>query len=129
MARMAEAICLQCGNKKSIPWKKCRQCRYDPRHDADPDALVKSVYLSVGRYDDQVEQVRYRSELDDISIKIERGEQLFFSEVELVRLRKQKVLVESIPDSAVLGALIRLFLPAVGFIALMFGLIHLLSWK
>jgi len=46
---------------------------------------------------------------------------------ELDRLRKQKHLVEAVPMSAVWGAVFRFFLPAVIFLAILWGLVILLE--
>lgn len=121
---MAEAICLRCGGSKSTPWEKCERCGYDPG--ADEEALVKSVYLSTGRFTEARDKVRYRMELDRIGAAIEANEQPIFAESELARLRAQKALIERIPPSAAWNAVLRLFLPAAGFLILLFGVAYLI---
>lgn len=108
---MAKAICPRCGTPKKRPWKKCSNCGLDPAH--DEDALVKSVYLSVERFEDGGDRRRYSKELDDLTVRIRAGESPSFDPEVLNRLRKQKRLVESVPSSAVWGAVFRLFLPAI----------------
>ncbi len=121
---MAEAVCLRCGDKKPAPWRKCKRCRYDPR--GDEDALVKSVYLSVGRFTDPTEQGGYRVELDRLATGIERGEPPTFPKSELDRLRAQKELFDRVGLLPVWGAVFRLFLPAIGLLILLFGIAYVL---
>ena len=121
---MAEAICIRCGTPKKLPWQTCKRCRFDPS--GDDESLVKSVYLSLGRYSKAEQKERYRSELDRIALALANGEPPMYIEQELVRLRAQKKLVERIPQSAVWGAVIRQFLPAVAMIVVIFLLIYAL---
>ena len=122
---MAEAICLRCGNRKKAPWERCKRCGYDPTAN-DEESLVKSVYLSVGRFADLTDKERYRKELDQIAGDIERGDHPVFIESELVRLRAQRITTERIPSSAAWGAVLRLFLPAVGLLLLLFGIAYVI---
>jgi len=108
---MVNALCPRCGTPKKRPWKQCSSCGLDPAH--DEDALVKSVYLSVERFEDGDDRRRYSKELDDLAVRIRAGESPAFDPAVLNRLRKQKQLVESVPASAVWGAVFRLFLPAI----------------
>jgi hypothetical protein len=121
---MAEAICIRCGNKKSTPWEKCGRCGYDPSR--DEDALVKSVYLSVGRFRESAAKDRYRTNLDQIGEALEAGEQPAFQESELARLKAEKAFVESVRPSAAWAAILRLFLPAVGLLILLFGIAYMI---
>lgn len=111
---------MQCGNKKATPWEACPKCGFDPT--TNEDALVKSVFLSVGRFSKASAKARYRKALDGISATIERGEAPPFEEGELMRLKRQKALVERVPASMAWEAVVRLFLPAIGIIALLFVL-------
>lgn len=110
--------------EKSTPWEKCERCGYDPSR--DEEGLVKSVYLSVGRFTEPRDKARYRTELDRIGAAIEGGEQATFQEAELARLRAQKSLVGRIKPSAPWGAVVRLFLPAIGLLILLFGMAYLI---
>lgn len=121
---MAEAVCIRCGARKSAPWRVCDRCGYDPT--IDDDALLKSVYLSAGRFSEPDKKKRYRSELDRIAVSIEQGKQPTFDEVELLRLKAQKALVGSVPTSVVWRAVLRFFLPAIGLLILLFGLAYLI---
>jgi hypothetical protein len=114
---MAYALCPRCGTSKKRAWAMCRNCGLDPAD--DEEALVKSVYLSVGRFDDGDDRRRYREELDELGARIRAGESPAFDEAELERLRKQKRLVESVPASAVWGAVFRLFLPVIIVVAVL----------
>lgn len=109
---MAEAICLRCGAAKSRPWQKCRRCGFSP--EADQDCLVKSVYLSVARFDDSARAAEYEAVLDVVGKRIRAGHEPEFDLAELDRLAKQREVVESVPMSAVWGALFRFFLPGLG---------------
>jgi hypothetical protein len=121
---MAEAICVRCGNKKSTPWEKCGRCDCDPSR--DEDTLVKSVYLSVGRFREPNAKARYRTDLDRISDALEAGEQPTFQEGELARLKAEKAFVESVRPSVAWAAILRLFLPALGFLMLLFGIAYMI---
>lgn len=107
----ADALCARCGSAKRRPWRKCGQCGLDPSD--DEELLVQSVYLSVERFEDGGDRRRYGKELDDLTVRIRAGESPSFDPEVLNRLRKQKRLVESVPSSAVWGAVFRLFLPAI----------------
>jgi hypothetical protein len=79
----------------------------------DEETLVKSVYLSTGRYEDGNDQIRYETELLQVAEAIKNGENVGYEEGDLARLRKEKSLVEQFsPWRAVL----RFFLPAILFI-------------
>jgi hypothetical protein len=121
---MAKAICVQCGIRKSAPWKKCRHCGYDPAK--DEEGLVQSVYLSLGRFEDPERQQQYANELDELATEIQRGARPAFDQVELERLVKQKAEFESIPPSAPWTALFRFFLPAIGLLAVLYAILFLL---
>lgn len=122
---MADAICLRCGFEKSAPWKKCKRCEFDPA--GDEEALIRSVYLSVGRFSDSEEVAAYRLELDHVGHGIERGDKPIFLEREIARLRSEKRSFEQVPISAVWGAVFRLFFPAIGFLFVLFLLLFLLK--
>jgi len=108
---MVNALCTGCGTPKNKPWKRCRGCGLDPTQ--DEDVLVKSVYLSVERFQDGDDRRRYAKQLDELGVRMRAGEEPAFEPAALEKLRKQKRLVESVPNSAVWGAVFRLFLPAI----------------
>ncbi len=108
---MPDAICLRCAAEKPRPWTTCGGCGFDPR--IDDVSLIKSVYLSVERFDDADRRKTYQLELTALAESIRRGDRIAFDEADLPRLRRQKDLVESVPSSAVWSAVVRLFLPAV----------------
>lgn len=123
---MEMAICIRCGAKKKRPYHKCRSCGLDPK--GDEAALVRSVYLSTGRYEDPDEAGRYVEELERHAAAIRAGQEVAYDEDELARLRRQKHLVESVPFSAVLGAMFRSFLPGILLLAGILALCLLLAW-
>lgn len=84
---MQEAVCIVCGEGKSSPWKVCKSCRFDPK--SSPDALVKSVYLSTGRYDDQMHKNIYRNDLSKISKEIRSGFSIYYEDSDIIRLKNQ----------------------------------------
>ncbi len=114
---MPSAICISCGARKRTAYQRCRRCGFDPTK--DDTSLVKSVYLSTGRYysgseteGEAAEQARYSTELDHIAELLESGHEIEYDADELARLREQLRLVRSVPRIAVWGAVFRLFLPA-----------------
>lgn len=123
-ASSMNAVCIKCGAFKNAPWKTCSRCHLDPtQREGD---LLRSVYLSVGRFADPEEQKRYRETLVEIARGIEGGQLPEFDAAELERLRKEKVLVDSVPARAVWGAVIRMFVPAILFLLLLFLVLLLL---
>ncbi len=114
---MAKAICLRCGGAKRRPWQTCRRCGFTP--ETDPEDLIKSVYLSVGRFDDADRSTVYEAELEALAGVIRAGQPLEFDPEELARLREQKRVVESIPMAAVWGAVFRFLLPGFALLAVL----------
>jgi len=88
--------------------------------------LVKSVYLSLGRYDTEEERTRYRAELDTISRQLGAGEEIKFDRAELERLRRQKADVDSTGDWSLFRYLVRLFLPGIVIVLLLIGILYAL---
>lgn len=91
---MPEAVCIVCGEGKSSPWKVCKACKFDPK--ARSDALIKSVYLSTGRYDNQICKDEYRNELSRISEDIKSGFTISYDESDIVRLNNQMNTVNNV---------------------------------
>jgi hypothetical protein len=90
---------------------------------ADEETLIKSVYLSVGRFAEPADKERYRVELDGLGTEIKRGVEPAFVETELARLARQRNDVGAVRPLAAWGAVFRLFLPAMVLLALLFGLV------
>lgn len=105
------AICVRCGQAKGLPWETCSRCGLNP--ELDEETLVRSVYLSTGRYDDERRQRRYREELKGYAARIERGEAIEYDPAEMQRLREQKAAVEAFSPAR---ALFRIFLPGLLFL-------------
>jgi hypothetical protein len=121
---VADAVCVKCGAPKPQAWSRCGGCAFDPSD--DNESLVRSVYLSVGRFDDEASADAYRRELDSIGATLQKGQTISFDEDELIRLRAQKRTFESIPVSAVWRTIVmRILLPAVLFIGGLFALPYL----
>ena len=118
------AICLKCGSNKSQPCERCEACSFRPSENSDD--LVKSVYLSLGRYDTEEERTRYRAELDTISRQLGAGEEIKFDRAELERLRRQKADVDSTGDWSLFRYLVRLFLPGIVIVLLLIGILYAL---
>ena len=122
---MADAICVKCGASKPRPFSRCPTCEFDPS--GDDESLVRSVYLSAGRFDDERAADAYRRELDSLGAVLRAGKTIAFDPDELMRLRMQKAAVGGIPPSAVWEAiLLKLFLPAALFVGALLGLGYLL---
>jgi len=117
---MLQAICVRCGSPKGQPWVKCDHCTLDPS--SDDEALVRSVYLSTGRFQTREQQHAWSKELETISSAIRNGDQPAFDEAELRRLRRQKRSVDTVPTAAVWGAFARFLLPGVIFMLALFAL-------
>lgn len=123
---MAKAICVNCGAKKSAPWKPCKACGLDPQ--GDEELLLRSVYLSLGRFEDETDQERYGQELDKIGRAIAGGEAFLFEPGELTRLRSQLRAFQQIPLSAVLWTLFLWALPGLLIIIGLWGVGLLIDW-
>jgi hypothetical protein len=121
VSRKPKALCLRCGAAKATPWATCRRCKFNP--EGDEDALVKSVYLSEGRFEDPDEQERYRTELQHMAEELSAGHPIIFEPDELRRLLEQKRLVESIRPAAAFKALFKYFLPVILFVVVLWGLV------
>lgn len=91
---MVEAICIRCGEGKTYPWKKCSFCGLDPN--LNDDLIIKSVYLSEGRFDEEDDRILYREYLKNISLKIKNGQEFIFNKRELDRLRDQRRIIMNI---------------------------------
>jgi hypothetical protein len=88
--------------------------------------MVKSVYLSTGRFDEAEDKERYEKELEEVGHQIRRGENICYDEAELARLLAQKHLVERIPARVVWTAIGRFFLPGLVFLVLLLAIWYLL---
>lgn len=120
-----DAICIRCGEPKRTAYQRCGHCAFDPAQ--NEDALVKSVYLSLGRYEDEDDRHRYREELALMGRALrEGGDPIDYDLAELSRLLAQKRLLDSIPPSAAWGVLFRFFLPAVIFLGILWLVVYLL---
>jgi hypothetical protein len=120
-----QSICLCCGNCKEVPYEKCIACGFQP---SDEDgSLVKSVYLSLGRYDTPCEQSRYEPILNALAEKIAQGEEIAFDCDDLRRLDEQKETVKDINDAVVMQYLFRVFFPGLLFVLLMIGILMALK--
>lgn len=120
------AICLRCGETKDVPYEQCGRCGYQPTND---DSLVKSVYLSLGRYDTPAEQSKYEHELKQLAKQIREGHEIAFDSEDVIRLQKQKVEVESVSDLGVFRYLTRVFFPGLLFLLILFGVLIALKLR
>lgn len=100
-------------------------CGFRPGEETDD--LVKSVYLSVGRYDTEEERTRYRTELEMIASRLREGHGFEFDPTELERLRMQKGHVESISTGSLVRYLLRVFLPGIIFLLILIGVLYALK--
>lgn len=122
-----EAICLKCGEWKSAPYKKCKKCGFDPRK--NEIELVKSVYLSLGRFPAEVaEEVDYHATLTKIRAQIKRGEAIIYEPGEIERLRQEFDAFKKTPVSAAWQAIIKLFMPAFVFVGILMLILLIIKY-
>jgi hypothetical protein len=119
------AICLHCGSTKKAGWEKCGVCSFDPN--CDETSLVRSVYLSVDRFESAEDRAAYCDELAEMSSRITQGERIEFDEAEIDRLRQQLSLIQAVSTSDVCDVLWRLFLPGLLLILSLIALRFLLK--
>ncbi|MFM8572754.1 MAG: hypothetical protein ACKOAU_14265 [Pirellula sp.] len=118
------AVCLKCGKSKDAPYKRCSECGFKP---ADDDSMAKSVYLSLGRFDTRAEQSTYEYELRELATEIRSGHETAFDQVDMDRLRRQKIEVDSVSDAGVLRYLLRVFFPGLLFLLILAGVLIVLK--
>lgn len=78
--------------------------------------LVKSLYLSVSRYEEQEKRDRYAGELAETASALKAGGSVVFVPDELERLSKQLEMVRGVTARMVWGTLGRFFLPGALFV-------------
>jgi len=109
------AICIRCGAKKHSAWKTCGNCGLDPN--GDTNDLIKSVYMSIGRYEDADErQAEWQRELEHIGNVINNGGFPEYEELELKRLNEQRIMIENTQLPSVTVILLKIFWPGIVFI-------------
>jgi hypothetical protein len=123
---MHNAICLRCGAQKIAALAKCDSCGFEPA--GDVESLVKSVYLSTGRYNEVDSATKYQSLLVKYSDLIKSGIPIEFEQSELDRLELQMKAVDSVswylPWIAVLEFLIKTALKSAFFFGIIFLIIR-----
>lgn len=87
MITVTDAICIRCGAPKRDPAHACGRCSLDPT--SDPESLVRSVYLSIRRFDDPRQQAAYRPRLLQLAQFLEARIPVILDEGELQRLRER----------------------------------------
>lgn len=120
------AVCIKCGAFKEFPWELCDQCGLNPEQ--DEQSLVKSVYLSVGRYEEEDDRKRYSDELREIANRIRSGESIEYPPSELICLLEQKKLVDAVTGWHLVKYLMWFFLPGILFVAALFLMGYVLQW-
>ena len=118
------AVCLRCGTTKKVPYAQCDDCGFQP---TDDDSLIKSVYLSLGRYDTPADQSKYDYELKRLASELSSGQEIEFDGEDLARLRRQKIEVDSVDDGSVLRYLLRVFFPGLLFLLVLTGVLIVLK--
>ncbi len=119
------AICLRCGTTKELPFETCVDCGFQPTD--EDESLLKSVYLSLARYDRPEEQSRYALELVTLAEQLRRGEEIEFDGDDLRRLQKQKGEAESLSYAGVIYLLFRIFIPGLLFLLFLIGVLLILK--
>jgi len=122
---MELSICINCGEKKPAPWKSCKACGHDPR--IQEEDLVKSVYLSTGRFEDGNEKADYVSVLQALAQTLKEGKQVTYDQDDMDRLSRQRAAIEDVDSKTVWGAVFRFFLPALVLIAVLVLLLVVLK--
>jgi hypothetical protein len=120
---MIKAICIRCGTSKEAPWRKCRKCGLSPLG----DDLAKSVYCSLGRFNNDEDQSAQESELKSLSTILKQGGTIDYNTTELERLKLQQTQVGSVSWTTIMFYLFRVFLPAILFLTLLFLLVAYLK--
>ena len=117
------ARCIRCGNRKRASFSRCTRCGLKPQG----EDVVKSVYLSEERFEDDGDRERYARELDRVAANLEQGQPPFYIEAELERLRQEKQAFEEFDASprTLLRALFRIFRPLIIGFALLFAVYFL----
>lgn len=119
------AICLRCGTGKELPYETCIGCGFQPTD--EDESLLKSVYLSLGRYDTPEEQSRYKLELIALAEQIRRGEEIEFDGDGLRRLQMQKAELEHLSYAGVTKLLFRILFPGLLFLLVLIGVLVILK--
>ena len=101
------AIYIKCGARKSLPYEKCPNCAFDLQHDRED--LVKSVYLSSGRFDSQSDKEKYSGELNSYSERLRSGLSIEYDQAEIERLDMQLTEIEALDDKSILSYLFQFF--------------------
>ena len=118
-----KAICIKCGSAKTKPWHKCRKCGLVP----SGDNLIKSVYCSTGRFDDDDDRSEaYIDQLLKMQKALRQGESIEYDQADLERLKEQEMLIDGLASAKVWGAVFRFFLPAILFLAVIYLLVFIL---
>lgn len=120
----SNAICLRCGEWKSNSLDCCSSCGFAPSPGSDDE--VKSVYLSVGRFEDGDERRQYRKDLGSIRDAIRSGTAIKFEENEMGRLKQQRQTFRATSTVSAWKAVLKLFFPAVLTLAGLLALVFLL---
>lgn len=81
---MATAICVRCGSEKRRTLARCRHCGLDPRSNLVHHA--HSVILSIDRFEDGTDRLKYAAELDRIAATLRSGEGVEYDPREVERL-------------------------------------------
>jgi hypothetical protein len=125
-SKKVRAVCIACGANKEDAWEPCDQCGLNP--ESDEGSLIKSVYLSVGRYEDEDDRERYATELLEIANRIRKGDVIEYLPTELARLSEQKKFVDSVTGWHLVLYLLRVFLPGILIVVMLFLMAYFLQW-
>lgn len=120
------AYCQKCGNQKYKAYSKCSVCGHNPP-DTEDD-LIRAVYLSTGRFEDDDDNSKYVPKLKALGEIIQNGGEIEYNEEEIERLREQKHLVESVRSIDLLVYLLRVFGLPMLLIGIILGVIFLLKY-
>lgn len=117
------AVCVRCGSEKGAPWKICSSCGFRPEEDSD--AMIKSVYLSAGRFEGRTEEQKvWQAELSRLVGERDLVSSYSYDEGEVERLERQ---MRDIGRINPWPTVLRLFLPAIVVISVIVALLIILK--
>ncbi len=115
----------QMRSKEIASVRKCPDCAFDPQQDRED--LVKSVYLSSGRFDSQSNKEKYEEQLNSYSVRLRSGLSVEYDQAEIERLDAQLTEVEMFDENLILKYLFRVFFPGILLLLFLIGVLMILK--
>ena len=89
---MAIAVCVRCGQFKTLPFKACKRCHFDPH--GDRRAMAESLMLSDAYYDPEKDYRPGKAELQQAATRIRSGASVEWDEETLAKLSAEQGILE-----------------------------------